>query len=188
MNKIAVPTEDYKQFEKIGNRYYVRVFPKETNSGESIVAYEKSFTYMPSQEEVEAVEQECVNDVKERLLMAIKNYDTSEAVNAFIVNGITAWLDKATRVGLVNSANAAKAEGIDEITLWLGTHAFTVGCDTLAVMLNKLELYAMQCYNKTAEHLASVEEETGIDVLETYDYTAGYPEKLEFTLNTAQEA
>lgn len=182
MNKIITPKNDYKSFEQIDKRYYVRVFPTEVNSGESIVAYEKGFSYEPSQEERDAVEAECLSDARQGLELAISKYDTSEAVNSFTVNGITAWLDKATRVGLVNSANAAKSEGIESIALWLGTHSFTINCDMLISMLNRLELYAMQCYNKTAEHIANVEAEDDIHALEEYDYTAGYPEKLNFTI------
>ena len=39
---------------------------------------------------------------------AITAYDSSSSVNAFLLNGIQVWLDKATRVGLMNSTTIAK--------------------------------------------------------------------------------
>ena len=42
----------------------------------------------------------------------IDAYDQSEAVNGFTLNGAVVWLDKATRVGLMNSTNIAKSTGM----------------------------------------------------------------------------
>ena len=36
----------------------------------------------------------------------IKSYDQTEKVNRFYLSGLPLWLDKATRVGLVNSISA----------------------------------------------------------------------------------
>ena len=40
---------------------------------------------------------------KETVIAAIEAYDTTPAVNGFILNGERVWLDKSTRVGLMNS-------------------------------------------------------------------------------------
>jgi hypothetical protein len=47
-------------------------------------------------------------------------------------------------------------------------------------MLYALEVYASACYDNTQRHLAAVNALQTIDELESYDYRAGYPEKLEF--------
>ena len=39
------------------------------------------------------------------VLEKITDWDTSSAVNGFILNGERVWLDKATRVGLMNSTS-----------------------------------------------------------------------------------
>jgi hypothetical protein len=41
-----------------------------------------------------------------------------------------------------------------------------------------LEIYALDCFNKTAEHKKNIEELTSVKEVAEYDYTVGYPEKL----------
>ncbi len=112
----------------------------------------------------------------------IKAYDQFTTVNSFTINGEELWLDKATRVGLVNSINSEKSAGKETTTLWFNNKSITLNCDTALQMLNSLELYAIACYNKTAEHLANVEALTTVEEVEAYDYKIGYPDKLIFTI------
>jgi hypothetical protein len=67
-------------------------------------------------------------------------------------------------------------------TLWFGDKSYTIECDTAIQMLSALELYALQCYNVTAQHKANVEALQSVKEVEAYDHTTGYPEKL--NLNT----
>lgn len=109
-------------------------------------------------------------------------YDASPAVNSFSVNGETAWLDKATRVGLMNSTTIAKSLGRTTTTLWLGDTKFELDTDKAIELLSTIEMYALECYNRTAAHRQAIEELTDIaDVLQ-YDFKVGYPNKLEITL------
>ncbi len=112
----------------------------------------------------------------------IKAYDQFTTVNSFTINGEELWLDKATRVGLVNSINSEKSAGKETTTLWFNNKSITLNCDVALQMLNSLELYAIACYNKTAEHLANVEALTTVEEVEAYDYKTGYPDKLVFTV------
>ena len=116
------------------------------------------------------------------LLERINAYDQSENVNSFVVNDEQVWLDKATRVGLMNSVTIEKNSGKANSIIWLNNKGITVDCTTLIEMLNSLELYALACYNKTEEHKSNVEKLTDVSQLDNYDYTQDYPEKLEFTL------
>lgn len=115
---------------------------------------------------------------KREVLKKIEDYDTSPAVNGFMLNGATVWLDKATRVGLMNSTNIAKSMGETTTTLWLGGTQMTVSCDKAIQLLSALEMYALQCYNVTAAHKKAVSELTSIEEVEKYDITAGYPAQL----------
>jgi hypothetical protein len=47
-------------------------------------------------------------------------------------------------------------------------------------MLFAIEVYASSCYDMTQYHLAQVNELEDINEIENYDYTTGYPEKLNF--------
>lgn len=112
----------------------------------------------------------------------IAAYDTSDKVNGFILNGLLVWLDKATRVGLMNSTTIAKAAGKQTTTLWLGGIKLVVDCDKAIQLLSALEMYALECFNVTASHKQAVSELTTIDEVEAYDYKAGYPKMLEMSV------
>lgn len=115
---------------------------------------------------------------KREVLKKIDAYDTSSAVNGFILNGKTVWLDKATRVGLMNSTSITKAMGQPTTTLWLGESKMEFPCDTAIQLLSALEMYALECFNVTAAHKKAVSELTTIEEVEKYDITAGYPAQL----------
>ena len=112
----------------------------------------------------------------------IAAYDTSSSVNGFMLNGLLVWLDKATRVGLMNSTTIAKAAGQKTTTLWLGGLKLVVDCDTTIQLLSALEMYALECFNVTASHKQAVSELTTIEEVEAYDYKAGYPKMLEMSV------
>lgn len=122
--------------------------------------------------------------IREKLIAEIEAYDTSSSVNSFMLGDRQMWLDKATRVGLANSIGIEKAAGKETTTLWFDTVQYEIPVDTALQMLAALELYALDCYNVTQSHIASVRLLDNVETLEDYDYTAGYPEKLVFDLNT----
>lgn len=115
---------------------------------------------------------------KTSMLAEITAYDSSVAVNAFELNGMEVWLDKATRVGLMNSTTIAKSMGQQKTTLWLGSYQLEVDCDKAIQLLSALEMYALECFNVTAAHKKAVSELDNIEGVLTYDYKSGYPEKL----------
>ena len=116
--------------------------------------------------------------MRKAMLAYIEKYDASSSVNSFLLNGMDVWLDKVTRMGLMNSTTIAKAAGLDETTLWLGDIELVVDCDKAIQLLSALEIYAMECFNVTARHKAAVNKLDNIEAVLTYDYREGYPEKL----------
>ena len=123
-------------------------------------------------------EADVLNSAKASVLADIEAYDTSTAVNGFMLNGQRVWLDKATRVGLMNSTTIAKAIGQPTTTLWLGDAKLVVECDKAIQLLSALEMYALECFNVTAAHKKAVTEMGTVEEVFGYDYTAGYPEVL----------
>ena len=115
---------------------------------------------------------------KETVISAIEAYDTSSSVNGFILNGERVWLDKSTRVGLMNSTQIAKAMGKKTTTLWFGGMQIEVNCDKAIGLLSALEMYALECFNVTAAHKKAVAELNTVEEVLGYDYTKGYPEQL----------
>ena len=116
--------------------------------------------------------------MKKAMLAYIEKYDASSSVNSFLLNGMQVWLDKATRVGLMNSTTIAKSMGQQKTTLWLGSYQLEVDCDKAIQLLSALEMYALECFNVTAAHKKAVSELDNIEGVLTYDYKSGYPEKL----------
>ena len=113
----------------------------------------------------------------------IDKYDTSPSVNGFMLNGLRVWLNKDTRVGLMNSTQIAKAMGKATTTLWFGGMQIEVDCDKAIGLLSALEMYALECFNVTAAHKKAVAELNTVEEVEAYDYTKGYPEQLKMEVS-----
>lgn len=120
--------------------------------------------------------------VRDMVTERIMRYDSSSAVNSFTLMGKEMWLPKETRVGLVNSINIEKAAGKTATVLWFGGVRYELPIELALQMLAALELYALECYNITQSHLAAIDTAQTMDELTSYDYTAGYPENLVFSV------
>ena len=123
-----------------------------------------------------------LKQAKVEKIAEITAYDTSDKVNGFVLNGLLVWLDKATRVGLMNSTTIAKAAGQQTTTLWLGDVKLEVDCDKAIQLLSALEMYALECFNVTSAHKAAVTDLKTIKEVEAFDVTADYPKQLEMKL------
>lgn len=123
-----------------------------------------------------------LEEAKAEKIAEITAYDTSSSVNGFMLNGVLVWLDKATRVGLMNSTTIAKAAGQKTTTLWLGGAKFVIDCDKAIQLLSALEMYALECFNVTASHKAAVGWLMSLEEVEAYDYKTGYPKMLEMSV------
>ena len=121
-----------------------------------------------------------LEDIKANKVEEILAYDSSSAVNEFSIGGVPIWLDKATRAGLLLRFEAEGKVGRTETTLWNNGQSYTLPLADAMQMLIALELYASECYDNTQKHLAEVSKLESIEEVESYDYTIGYPNKLEF--------
>lgn len=165
---------------KLGEYYTGELFCERSAIPDNLVVIPYS-TYL-TESNKEKYKGMTVDEAKEKLIAEITAYDTSSSVNGFILNGILVWLDKATRVGLMNSTNIAKAAGQRTTTLWLKGIKLVVDCDKAIQLLSALEMYALECFNVTASHKAAVGELKTIGEVEAYDYKADYPKMLEMSI------
>lgn len=110
----------------------------------------------------------------------IIDYDSSDNVNIFYIQGLKVWLDKATRTGLKLRFEAESASGLTETILWYNNMQFPLSIENAIQMLYAIEIYASACYDNTQRHLSNVDKLTSIEEVDKYDYRAGYPEKLNF--------
>lgn len=121
-----------------------------------------------------------LDKAKEAKIENIKDYDKSEGVNSFTLNGSLVWLDKDTRVGLVNSLQIEKAAGRVDTELWLNGFMYKLPIDHVLQMLVVIELYAKECYNVTQQHIANVKNLNDLNRVWNYNYTKGYPKRPSF--------
>lgn len=133
-------------------------------------------------EYIEPVHVKTLEEVKADKIKEIEAYDVSDDVNSFIVAGEHYWVSKADRVGLMNSTNILKANGVANAIFWLGHTKYIVPCDDLISMLSQLEIYALNCYYTTEAHIVAVNAMDNIEDIESYDITLNYPEKLTFNI------
>ena len=90
------------------------------------------------------------------------------------------WLTFDKRKDMRMSVDAAIKDGRDIVTYWDGPVKYEFPTAVFDIILTKLELYAIDCYNVTEQHKARVSELTDIEAVLAYDYTTGYPDKLSF--------
>lgn len=122
-----------------------------------------------------------IDELKDLKVSEAYAYDSSEAVNQFYLSDMPMWIDKATRVGLINSITAQQKAGQVDTTLWYESNSVVLPIDKAISILNALELYAVECYNNTAMHVASIKGLRTIEEVSAYNYKTGYPDKLLFS-------
>jgi len=121
-------------------------------------------------------------DAKKEKTDAISIYDSSDAVNGFTVNGeIGGWLTPSERSNYRSSIEAAKKFSIQELSFYVGDFLMTVTPEQGEYMLDQVQLYADQCAIVTKQHQLAVNALDSIEAVDNYDYTQGYPAKLNFT-------
>lgn len=150
---------------------------RESTEGEETV---KRTVYIADFVEVESASDDALEVAKQAVSEAILAHDSSAAVNEFTLNDTHMWLDKATRSGLKLRLEAEQSAGKEETTLWYDATAVTLPVSTAIVMLNRLEIYASECYDVTQGHLAAIASLESVEDVLGYDVEAGYPEKLNF--------
>ena len=124
-------------------------------------------------------EADALQRAKEAVLADIEAYDTSSAVNGFILNGERVWLDFELRDRVYQGNERLHRIGRTDTTLWLGDHCYNLSIEQAQNIISHIEAYAKDCYNVTAAHKAAVEKLQTVEEVLAYDYTAGYPKLLE---------
>lgn len=124
-------------------------------------------------------EEETIKFLKTMISRLVVEYDSSSAVNEFYIGGLPVWLDKGTRVGLLLRFSSEKAMGLKTTTLWLDGMQFTFDLSNAELILGAIEVYASMCYDNTQKHLMLISKLESIDEVMGYDFTTGYPDKID---------
>lgn len=140
------------------------------------------------EEYITPVYERTIEDYRRDKIREINNYDSSSEVNNCYIktsNGeVSYWANKTERSALKSAVQDCIVIGRDVYRLDLRDIGVSVdiNCNKLLEMLSALEVYAIDCYNKTTDHIFNVNGLTTIEEIENYDYRSGYPEKLIFEL------
>ena len=110
----------------------------------------------------------------------ITAFDNSANVNSFILGGLPMWLGWELRARLKQSLEGIESAGGTEMTKSFAGIDYTFSVEQWHAMINAVENYAGACQQVTAGHRKAVEALTTIKKVEAYDYTVGYPEKINF--------
>ena len=127
------------------------------------------------------VHEATIEEIRAQKLDELRLFDSSEAVNQFSINGVFGWLNKNTRVGLMNSISIERETGRSETSIWLGDTQFILSIEKAINMLQQIELYALACYNVSQRHINSINQLYTKEEIEAYNFKTGYPGKLSFT-------
>lgn len=134
-------------------------------------------------------EEELLDEVKKEKITLINKYDNSFEINQCVIrqgeNEFYYWANKSERSSLKTAIQDCLTMGIETYRLDLRELgiSFNIPCEAMLQMLAALEVYAIQCYNKTTDHIFNINNMTDLAQLETYDFTQGYPQKLVFAIN-----
>ena len=121
-------------------------------------------------------------------LLVLRDYDSSKEVNiCYIIlgdNQLSYWADRTERSSLKTAVQDCIALGRTTYRLDLREKkvSIDINCELLLQMLSALEVYAVDCYNKTTDHEYAISALETIEEVESYDFKVGYPEKLTFNL------
>lgn len=121
-----------------------------------------------------------LEEAKQEKITEIEEYDKSDAVNSFSINGQDMWLTVEEREQIASQISANEAVGRETMTRWFGGVSYTFPIAAWKQMLIALEVYAGDALNITEWHKSSVNALDTIEAVDAYDYTTDYPEKLTF--------
>lgn len=185
--RMFIPADLFKKEYALGGLTIYRIAEQlnaETNAYECWECSVRSGEY--TQDEVIAAFEEFkaklaaseLATTKAQKIAEIEAYDTSSAVNGFILNGQRVWLDFELRDRVYQGNERLQRIGRTDTTLWLGKQCYNLSIEQAQNIISHIEAYAKDCYNVTAAHKKAVSELTSIEEVEKYDITAGYPAQL----------
>ena len=137
---------------------------------------------------LEPTEKDLLEEARLNKISELEDYDSSSEVNiCYITLGdfeMPYWADKSERSSLKTAVQNCVSLGRELYRLDLRDKgvSMNINCEALLQMLAALEVYAVDCYNKTTDHIFAIKALETIEEVEAYDFTVGYPEKLRFNI------
>lgn len=165
----------YRKGDEVYNGRFIEVNDRMIITPTPEILLENGYTPV----DVEPSQEELLAAAKVEKIAEIKEYDNSDAVNSFKLNGIPVWINREDRIGTRRAIELDIASGKTESEIWLNGFRLVVNSQLALRLLDAVGHYAYSAYNVTQSHIFAVKNLTSINEVEKYDYTKGYPEKLD---------
>ena len=187
--RTVISESEYKHIQHLHTNIY-RVMVRESQQDGMLTVATAKYDHEPTEDEimadynasVGAVNRMALQQAQRQKIMEITAYNTSDNVDAFLLNGEKHWLTRDERAMAKLSTEARQRLGHYTTEQCLGGKFYTIPCDTLLTMLARLEDYALLCFNHAIRQQAEVNALTSLEEVENYDVTKGYPAMLTFTI------
>ena len=188
--RIVVPTSEYVEKREEGDMTFVCLEATEKDGMMDAI----ECAVLTDEMDMEEIAAKCtgwkLEQDKEAIAIAVEDklsqitlYDKSEAVNSFLLNGESHWLDFNLRDRVFQGNERLKLMGRTDTTLWLDGMCIELPIEQAQMLIANIEAYAKDCYNVTERHKAEVKALKTYDEVMAYDITAGYPEKIELNIS-----
>lgn len=132
---------------------------------------------------------EVVEIIRQDLLEGLAEYDSSSAVDGFIIRteqgDVEDWLDTKKRGDAQRAIDAAKKTGVKTLEYVIAGIPISLSVEDADMKLAQIEMYAVQCTAVTERHRVAILSLPAEKAVEGYDFTQGYPSKLVFPLGEA---
>ena len=165
----------YRKGDEVYNGRFIEVNDRMIITPTPEILLENGYTPI----DVELSPEELLAAAKVEKIAEIKEYDNSDAVNSFKLNSISVWINREDRIGTRRAIELDIASGKTESEIWLNGFKLVVNSQLALKLLDAVGHYAYSAYNVTQSHIFAVKNLTSINEVEKYDYTKGYPEKLD---------
>lgn len=165
----------YRKGDEVYNGRFIEVNDRMIITPTPEILLENGYTPI----DVEPSQEELLAAAKVEKIAEIKEYDNSDAVNSFKLNGIPVWINREDRIGTRRAIELDIASGKTESEIWLNGFKLVVNSQLALKLLDAVGHYAYSAYNVTQSHIFAVKNLTSINEVEKYDYTKGYPQKLD---------
>ncbi len=165
----------YRKGDEVYNGRFIEVNDRMIITPTPEILLENGYTPI----DFESSQEELLAAAKVEKIAEIKEYDNSDAVNSFKLNGISVWINREDRIGTRRAIELDIASGKTESEIWLNGFKLVVNSQLALKLLDAVGHYAYSAYNVTQSHIFAVKNLTSINEVEKYDYTKGYPQKLD---------
>lgn len=140
--------------------------------------------------EPEPTPEQLLERAKQEKIAELVAYDNSDAVNGFEVvkdgQTITTWIEPEKRSNYRGSLEDCVLLGVTDVDVPIAGMLISMTVADARVKLAQVQLYADSCTIVTESHKAAILLLQSVQDVEEYDFRAGYPEKLRFSVNPNQ--